>query len=382
MATDEKKPIHARMVSSTEDFRSLKDAWNGLLAESPADSFFLRWEWLFEWWKVYGDGDLSLGIILVYRGDSLIGIGPFYVNNRSHGSGIVSSRRLMFLGTAYDRLISEYMDIICRGCDSEEVIRSILNFIIQEDVCTDMLLQKVNAGSGVFDVLKRLSDENNLFYTVIDKQISPYISLPESYDQFLRACKSRVRSKIRCDRRRLAGLKEPLFRKTAGPSELDADIDELVRLHQARWESRKMPGAFSDRRFLSFQRSVMREMLKNGHLELSFLSVDGRNIASLYNIRYGGKTYFYQSGLDASICPNISPGILLHNFCIMGAIDDGLKEYDFLLDGKTDAYKKRWTSDFKCMHDIYMARPGIVKLAMQTKIRLRGLYHYLAAEPE
>lgn len=370
------------MVSSIDDFRSLKDAWNGLLAESPANSFFLRWEWLFEWWKVYGDGDLSLGIILVYRGDSLIGIGPFYVNNRSHRSGIVSSRCLMFLGTTYDRIISEYLDIIYRGCDSEEVIGSILNFLIREDVCTDMLMQKVNAESNTFEVLKRLSEENNLFYTVLDKETSPYISLPESYGQFLSACKSRVRSKIRCDQRRLFQLKEPLFRKTADLSELDADIDELVRLHQARWEARKMPGAFSDRKFLSFQRSAMREMFKNGHLELSFLSVDGRNIASIYNIRYGGKTYFYQSGLDASFCPSISPGLLLHNFCIMGAIDDGLKEYDFLLDGKTDSYKKRWTSDFRCMRDIYMARPGIVKLAMQTKTRLRGLYHYLTAEPE
>ncbi len=378
----EKEPVHVKMVSSPEDFRPLKDAWNGLLAESPADSFFLRWEWLFEWWKAYGDGDLSLSIILVYRGGSLIGIGPFYVNNRCHRSGIVSTRCLMFLGTTYDRMISEYLDIIYRGCDSEEVIRSILNFVIREDVCTDMFLQKVNAGSGTFDVLKRLSEENRLLYKVLDRETSPYISLPDSYDQFLRACKSRVRSKIRCDQRRLAGLKKPLFRKTAGLSELDADIDELVRLHQARWESKKMPGAFSDGKFLSFQRSVMREMLKNGHLELSFLSVDGRNIASLYNIRYGGKTYFYQSGLDASFCPNISPGLLLHNFCIMGAIGDGLKEYDFLLDGKTDAYKKRWTSDFRCMHDIYMARPGIAKLTMQTKTRLRGLYHYLTDGPE
>ncbi len=116
-------------------------------------------------------------------------------------------------------------------------------------------------------------------------------------------------------------------------------------------------------------------MLNNGNLELWFLSVDGENIAALYNIRYRNKIYNYQGGLDVSFDKRLAPGLLLHSHCIEEAIREGLREYDFLLMGDMDSYKKRWTRDYRYMCDVYLARPGIIKLAMAAKNKVRVFYH-------
>lgn len=105
----------------------------------------------------------------------------------------------------------------------------------------------------------------------------------------------------------------------------------------------------------------MEEMLQNGHLELRFLCVSGKNISVLYNIKYRNKIYFYQAGLDISFDRSLSPGLLLHAHSIEEAIKDGVEEYDFLAEGSMDSYKERWSKECKYLCDIYMARARIVK---------------------
>lgn len=85
--------------------------------------------------------------------------------------------------------------------------------------------------------------------------------------------------------------------------------------------------------------------------------------------------YFYQGGLDTSFDEGLTPGYLLHSQCIENAIQKGVSEYHFLLMGNLDAYKKQWAGSSKHMCDIYMARPGIMKMFMKTKTKARNYYH-------
>jgi hypothetical protein len=52
-----------------------------------------------------------------------------------------------------------------------------------------------------------------------------------------------------------------------------------------------------------------------------------------------------------------------------------MKEYDFLSMGNLDSYKKNWAKNYRYMCNIYMARSGIVKLAMAVRYKLRSAYH-------
>lgn len=361
-------PDHLRVhrVSSVEEFLGLKEGWNDLLKESAADSFFLRWEWLWNWWKVYKDPKFRLCILIIYRDAELTGICPLYSTEYQWGK-FFRVRRLMFLGTKLEGLVSEYMDVIAKRDEEYAVIEAAIAFIMKEDLCDDISLQKIDASSITVSILKDASTKKGLYYAVTNRYEVPFINLPASIDEFRDGLSSSMRYKIKREQKKIAKYEYVVFRKTQDIEELDHDFNELVRLHQLRWESRGEPGSFTGGKFPVFQKEVMREMLQNGNLELWFLSVAGRNIAVLYNIYYNKKIYFFQGGLDVSFDKNLAPGVVLHNYCIEEAIKAGLREYDFLLMGNLDSYKKQWTGLSRTLLDINISHSGVLRNVISAK---------------
>ncbi|MFZ3137470.1 MAG: GNAT family N-acetyltransferase [Thermodesulfovibrionales bacterium] len=373
---NQNKSMHIQLMRSEDEFFHLKERWNTLLDESVVNSIFLRWEWLYSWWNAYREDNYKLTILLVFREKDLIGIAPFYVKKLSL-NGLLSFKRLLFLGTREGDVISEFMDIICKPGEEETVVPKIIDFIVQEDLSDDLCLHKIDPSSNTISVLQRLSDDKKFLSVVQEEYESPYIALPDTIDDFFNNLGSSLRSKLRNNRRKLDKYHDVFFRKSCNVTDLDKDFEELVRLHQLRWKSRNFPGSFSGEKFFMFQKTVMPLLLNNGNLELWFLSVGNKNIGALYNIRHNNKIYFYQGGLDTSFDEGLAPGYLLHNHCIEDAIQQGLDEYHFLLMGNLDAYKKQWAKNCRKMCDIYIARPGMLKVLMAMKNKARNYYHSL-----
>ena len=366
--------LHIQRINTLEGFYSLHEKWNALLNESPANSFFLRWEWLLRWWEAYKEDKHNLCILLVFKGDELIGIAPFYIIKKNW-KNMLTIRRLMFLGTKEGSVISEYMDIIYRAGYEEAVVREITKFIVQQDLCDDIFLNLIDASSKTIPLLEQTARDIKFLHIVHNKAESPYINLRSNYEDFFKGLTASMRHKIRDNERDLREYSDIIFRKTSNILEFDKDFEEFIRLHQIRWESRKFPGSFTGGRFKNFQKMIMPEMLKNGHLELRFLSVSGKNIAALYNIHYNNKIYFYQSGLDTSFDSKLAPGSLLHDYSIQEAINAGLREYDFLLMGNMDSYKKQWAKENRRLCNIYMVKSGIFKLVMSAENKIKNVYH-------
>ena len=357
--------IEIRRIETDEGFLSLKEAWNAVLASSLAESFFLRWEWLYHWWQAYKREDRGLMILLAYKGEDLVGIGPFYVTSRIE-AGVDASRGLFFLGTCAEALISEYMDMISKAGYEEEVVEAVFRHISENDMADTIALHKIPSSSSTISMLEGLAKGAGLGFEERRSEC-PYIPLQADWSSFVEGLSPSMRSKLRAGRRRLAGYADAFIRSTTDPGELEDDFREFKRLHQKRWEALNKPGSFSGGSFEGFLRSVSGVMLKDGFLRLSFLSVSGRNIAVLYNIIYKGRVYFFQAGLDASFDRGLAPGLLLHANAIEEAIGAGLKEYDFLLMGKADDYKKRWTQVSRGLSDIEIYRPGIIRRILTVK---------------
>lgn len=373
MAQNRTSGVTVQKISTDEGFSSLRKTWNDTLARSVTDNYCLRWEWLWAWWEVYREKDDRLCILLVFREDQLIGIAPFYVTQKLW-KGIFPVKRLMFLGTQGGSVTSEYMDVIYKAGEEETVLRKVFGYILNENLCDDLDLHNVEASSTTNLFLSDFAREAKLLHIEHDKLKCPYITLPDHFEDFLRSCSSSLRYKIRTGQKKLMRHFDVVYRKTSRVSELKTDFEELIRLHQCRWESRDLPGSFSAEKFSAFQRRIMQEMLENDHLDLRFLSVSGKNIAVLYNIKYKNKIYYYQSGLDAGFDKNLSPGLLLHAHGIEEAIKEALTEYDFLMQGNMDAYKQRWTKEYRYVGDLYLARPGIMKILMSLQNRARAYY--------
>ena len=366
--------LHVQRIRTSEEFYSLNDKWNNLLEGSPVNTIFLRWEWLWSWWNAYKEREYELCILLVYSADDLIGIAPFYIVHRRLGN-IFPVRRLLLLGTKEGSVISEYMDIIYRAGKEDSVIKKIIEYIELENICDDICLHKIDTSSKSIPLIQKVSKDTGYLCNIYDRFESPYIALPTDYNDFLNSLSSSMRYKIRRNKRRLEKYRGVIINKTSNITELEENFIELIRLHQARWNERKMKGSFSDEKFVIFHKMVMQYLLNHGYLYLSFLSIDNKNIASLYNIKYKNKVYFYQSGTDISFDHGLSPGLLLHSYCIEEAIKEGLEEYDFMIKGEMDSYKKSWTKNYRYMCDIYIVRPKVLKFLTSLKDKARHCYH-------
>jgi CelD/BcsL family acetyltransferase involved in cellulose biosynthesis len=155
------------------------------------------------------------------------------------------------------------------------------------------------------------------------------------WEEFLAARSRNFRSQLRRSRRRLEEAGSLSFRCTADRDELARDFDTLLTLHAARWGG--PTGTF--RGLTDFHRDFLGAALDRGWLRLRFLELDGRPLAALYNLRFGGAESFYQSGRDPDHAAD-SVGFVAHAHAIRECLDDGLAEYRLLRGG--EAYKARF----------------------------------------
>src|SRR5437899_253698 len=105
------------VVRDSGGLDSLETEWKALFEISPTASPPLRWEWVREWWRifgpVYGDQGRGLRVITLRREARLVGILPLYL--RVKHRSLFGSRRLGFVSTGLDEFeetCTEYLDLL------------------------------------------------------------------------------------------------------------------------------------------------------------------------------------------------------------------------------------------------------------------------------
>ncbi|WP_026912902.1 GNAT family N-acetyltransferase [Patulibacter minatonensis] len=117
------------------------------------------------------------------------------------------------------------------------------------------------------------------------------------------------------------------------PAEGLAMLDELVRLHQVRWNADGRPGAFARPEVLAFHRELVERLVADGRVALSRVRCDGRTIATTYGFVDGGHLRSYQTGLAPAGGGRLRPGALGDLLTMAEARRRGLETYDFLPGG-------------------------------------------------
>ena len=106
-------------------------------------------------------------------------------------------------------------------------------------------------------------------------------------------------------------------------------FDALKALHVRSWARRGKDHAFRHAFFETFHRLLIARGVAGGSVRLIRVSAGDSPIGYLYQFRYGGTEYAYQSGFDDSD-PELRPGYVCHALAIEAAAAAGLHTYDFL----------------------------------------------------
>jgi hypothetical protein len=197
-------------------------------------------------------------------------------------------------------------------------------------------------------------------------KVAPFTPLPGDMASYLSGRPGQVRSTVKRSTKRLASA--GIAARVRDATDVDAALDDLHRLHDARWGSQS---SFLDS-WPKFSAAI-RAGAAAGEVRFTDLADrDGRVVAIELELIVGRRASFYQAGrLDERDLRG--SGSVLKAAVIDRLIDDGCTEFD-LLRGD-EPYKADWSAAHR---RIMVARAGIGPLGLAgvagAYVKREGLY--------
>jgi len=289
--------------------------WEALHGRGPRTSPFLSPRFLFPWHRALGrgcdvrvarwgpDGGPDEGLLFLCRCD---------------GGGWT------FLG---GEQVADYLDALVAPGRADAFWREFLERGLPALGGGPLRLPGLVEGTPALSLLPSICREAGLSCSVEEMDRAPFVALPGSFEEYLERLGKKERHELRRKMRRSEELLPGLaFRVTRTPDELVNDLPSFLRLLR---KSHPAKEAFMDASMATFFREVAEGFLASGHLRLAFLSAQGVDVASVFQLRTAGALLLYNSGYDPDHRA-ANPGLVLIARSIGQAIDEGCPEYDFL----------------------------------------------------
>ena len=329
--------ISVEKISQESEFRNLQTTWNNVLKQSDADNPFLTWEWLYSWWKFYGDKS-ELMILVAREDDKTVALAPLI--SRVRPFGFLKIKEILFLGSF--GVGSDYLDfIIARGRESSSVDQ-IFHYLTRKDHKWDAInLTNIPETSKSIAHVTKACNELGYFNIENASVVCPSIQLPSTWEEYVSTLSKSMRSNIRRKHNKLSRSAKIEYEVIRERGDLDAAVNSMIRLNKLRMEAKNLQGAFKNGKFTEFHQDVLPIFFQNDFLHLSFLKANNTRIAALYNFVYNDTCFYYQSGFNP-VWEKFSPGTVLFSLSIQDAIENGALEYDFLQGD--EPYKFGWTN--------------------------------------
>ena len=318
--------VEAVVLQRLDDWASIRKDWDSLHRRCDRASSVLDYDWLSTWWTAYNakDNPSGLRIVTVWRDKILIGALPLYLSFER--SSLISIRCLRFMSTGeaeFEETCADYLDILCESDEAATCATSAWGAV--EQLEWDRLeLLNMRRDSSL------MSSRPESFRTkVFDRGVCPVAILSGGFNSYLERLSASRRQHFR--RLLRAAKRTGLNLELATCETLDAAFEDLIRLHQARWEALGQPGVFSAPRFVGFHRQLIGILFPKGQVILARLRWNGESIAVLYGFRVGDRFEFYQSGISLNRDSQLeSPGNIAHLLLMEQLEQSGVAEYDFL----------------------------------------------------
>ncbi len=311
-----------------------KNEWNALMAKGVSHVPFLRYEYLQTWWSTRGGGewpqDSTLAIILAHENESLMGIAPCFIAERS------GRKTLLLLGSVE---ICDYLDLLVKPQHSGAFTKGLIEYI-RSELAVKYGVQRVEfdnipENSPTIKALKNAATECGLDASVTPLSQSPYISLNGDYEEYLASLDKKQRHEMRRKMRRLLELPQGSeWYIASDPDKIESEIEEFLRLMSFDEEKKRfLTPAMKEQMRLS-----MLDAFTHKSLQLAFLTIGGQKAAAYLNFDYNNRIWVYNSGIDPQFFEH-SPGWVLLIHLLKWAIENGRFEFDFMRGNEDYKYK-------------------------------------------
>lgn len=349
------------VITSYEELNRCSEKWNELCDDSGA---FIqsRPEWVLGWWKEFGGGPYrKLQVITYWSSGVLVGVAPFYVG-LSVVRGSILQRRLRLIGSggatnevfgfSDDYGVSDFLDIVMRPGYEQLVSQELLSWLNSHQSYFDYIQflhtrEDQSIFSSCWPLLQSSPFETHQYVS----DHCPYIDLKGvgSIRGYIDSLPSKsARRRLRQSRDASIHKGNYVARRVRSLSELRDAFQDLIKLHQQRWNRAGFPGIFDDDRFTRFSRPLIENLFQKNKIR-AYLALDpetGQRIAVRIALSDGLRYYDYLTGFDDEHpLSRHRPGIGLMTLMIEDAIADQVQTIE-LLRGE-EPYKFDFTSHIR-----------------------------------
>lgn len=323
-AVQTRAPDAVQIVSTLEELAVWEDAWRDL-AELRGNPFITP-DWYWAWFEHHADEADPFAIVSGTEDGSCLGVLPL-IRMRS-------SRGLRFAGGE----LGDHFHPACRAEDEAAFTRSVCACLreVSKEWST-LVLHGTEIDSSWLGELRRTAPP----FSVVTGTVTPmpYIDMRGlEWEAFWADRGRKLRKYVRSRTNQVTKNHDVVYRRTADPATLDADMSIMLELHEQRFGD---VSVLLDPVDQAFHRSFASAALEQGWLRLFFMEIDGETVAASYGWKLGSRYGDYNGGF-APAWAKTSVGLLLMVHTMRAALEEGAEEYDFLLGD--EPYKSRFTS--------------------------------------
>lgn len=309
---------------------ALEKEWTDLETRADA-SFFISWVWIGTWLHTL-PGDIETYFIRVTSNGRTLAL-TILVRNQIRRHWFIGSNALFLNSTGdpgYDEITIEYNSILAEKSLENDCYKAILEFLGQANKSYDEIYLdgciKSPPESSIAKGRSELIVRDYQEYHFVDLE-----SLRKKNVEYIDQLSSNTRQQIRRSIR--AYEKVGKVRIDVADTHEDARkyLQGLQELHQTYWEDKGEPGSFSNKYFLLFHESLVTRRFDPEYIQLMKISAGEQQIGFLYNFKYRGHVYNYQSGFNYNVADRLNkPGLVSHYLAVIHNTKSGENIYDFM----------------------------------------------------
>lgn len=322
-----KNKIEVNRLASNEEFESLQEEWNQLLSQGEIEDIFLTWEWLFAWWKAYGD-KYELWLLTVRENGGLIGIAPLMLSTQQRL--FLRLRVLLSIGTPQCD-VSGFI-----ATQNELVVSSIHGYLKQHKNEWDIFEMKaLQKSTYEADLLPEMFLKSSGYRTIQKDDEHYYLPINEDWETYFKNLSKNLRRNLKRRLRRAEEQGKVTHKRYSGQN---LTWDNFLTLFDIN-ERGSYPDLYKYQSSRVFHKSLFDLMHKNGWIQIEMLYIDDEPVAFQYGYRINNKYQDWRGGYDSKY-ETLGTGKILMMFSIKRWFEQQIREVDFLRG--THDYKADW----------------------------------------